>query len=116
MLWALAQPAAMAGLVAAFAIGVGLRAAVARIVRFPRDGVSARFDPLGVVAACFCGTGWGRPSAAPRTRREWLAVAAGPGAVLLASQLIIFCTCAREVALLFSSASRPSRHGSRPAL
>ena len=87
MLWALAQPAAMAGLMTAFAIGVGLRAAVARIFGVFGDRVSTRLDPLGVVAACFCGTGWGRPSAVPRTRREWWAVAAGPGAVLLASQL-----------------------------
>jgi hypothetical protein len=88
MLWALAQPAAMAGLVAAFTIGVGLRAAVARIFGLSCDAVSMRFDLLGVVAACFCGTGWGRPAPAPCTRRERWAVAAGPLSVLLASQLV----------------------------
>jgi hypothetical protein len=91
MLWALAQPAAMAGLVAAFTVGVGLRAAAswsaARFFKVHRDAVSTRFDPLGVVAACFSGTGWGRPCAAPGSHRERWAVAAGPVAVLLASQL-----------------------------
>src|SRR5699024_795431 len=87
VLWALAQPAAMAGLVAAFAIGVGLRAAVARIFGVQGDAVSRRFDVLGLVAACFSGTGWGRPVAAPAGRRERWGIAAGPAAVLLASQL-----------------------------
>lgn len=91
MLWALAQPAAMAGLITAFAIGVGLRAAaswsVAGLLKMRCDAVSTRFDPLGVVAACFSGTGWGRPVGAPASRRERWAIAAGPVAVLLASQL-----------------------------
>jgi Zn-dependent protease len=86
MLWALAQPAAMAGLMAAFAIGVGLRAAVARIFR-PGDRVSTRFDVLGLVAACLSGTGWGRPALVPRSSRERWAVAAGPASVLVASQV-----------------------------
>jgi hypothetical protein len=91
MLWALAQPAAMAGLMAAFAIGVGLRAAaswsVARFLHVPRDRVSTRFDPLGLVAACFSGTGWGRPCPPAASTRERWAIAAGPVAVLVASQL-----------------------------
>jgi hypothetical protein len=81
----------MAGLVAAFAVAVGLRAAasfaVARLLSLPRDHVSTRFDPLGVVAACFSGTGWGRPSLPPASGRERWAIAAGPVSVLLASQL-----------------------------
>ncbi len=81
----------MAGLVAAFAVGVGLRAAaswsVARLLKVPRDPLSRRIDPLGVVAACFSGTGWGRCSPAPAGSRERWAVAAGPAAVLLTSQL-----------------------------
>ncbi|WP_204006953.1 hypothetical protein [Virgisporangium aurantiacum] len=77
----------MAGLIGAFAIGVGLRAAVARIFGVSGDGMSTRLDPLGVVAACFSGTGWGSPGAAPASRREWWAIAAGPVAALVASQL-----------------------------
>jgi hypothetical protein len=91
MLWALAQPAAMAGLLAAFAVGVGLRAAaswsVARLLKVRCDALSTRFDPLGVVAACFSGTGWGRPSRPAAGSRERWAIAAGPVAVLVASQL-----------------------------
>ena len=91
MLWALAQPAAMVGLVAAFVIGVGLRSAaqwfVARRLGLPVAGGRARLDPLGVVAACLSGTGWGRPAAAAVGRRERWAVLAGPVAVLTASQL-----------------------------
>ncbi|GAA1042269.1 site-2 protease family protein [Virgisporangium ochraceum] len=98
MLWALAQPAAMAGLAAAFAVGVGLRAAasrsVARLLRTTCDALStsrhssaSRLDPLGLVAVCFSGTGWGRPARVPATSRERWAVAAGPVAVLIASQL-----------------------------
>jgi hypothetical protein len=89
VLWALAQPAAMAGLMAAFVIGVGLRSAVqwsvARWLGVPATGGS-QLDPLGVVAACLSGTGWGRPAVAPASRRERWAVLAGPAAVLVASQ------------------------------
>ena len=97
MLWALAQPAAMAGLVAAFVIGVGLRSvaqwSAARwlgLATAPRRDATrrgpVRLDPLGVMAACLSGTGWGRPAASPASRRERWAVLAGPAAVLLASQ------------------------------
>jgi Zn-dependent protease len=91
VLWALAQPAAVAGLVVAFVIGVGLRSAAQWSVA-RRLGISAivgrggRLDPLGVIAACLSGTGWGRPAASPASRRERWAVLAGPAAVLLASQ------------------------------
>lgn len=91
MLWALAQPAAMAGLVAGFVIGVGLRSvvqwSVARWLGLPAAGDRSRLDPLGVVAAFLGGTGWGRPAVAPASRRERWAVLAGPAAVLAASQL-----------------------------
>jgi hypothetical protein len=91
VLWALAQPAAMAGLMAAFVLGVGLRSvaqwSVARWLDLPAAGGSSRLDPLGVFAACLSGTGWGRPTVAPASRRERWAVLAGPAAVLVASQL-----------------------------
>jgi hypothetical protein len=116
VLWALGQPAAMAGLVAAFVIGVGLRSVAqwsaarwlgtgtgttgARLSACGagqacsggaaccggRIGRRVRLDPLGVMAACLSGTGWGRPAASPATRRGRWAVLAGPAAVLLASQ------------------------------
>jgi hypothetical protein len=91
----------MAGLVAAFVIGVGLRAAasrsVARFFQLPRDAVSeprranhwlkgTRLCPLGVIAAFLSGTGWGRAAPPVAGSRERWAVAAGPLAVLLASQ------------------------------
>jgi hypothetical protein len=91
VLWALAQPAAMAGLVAAFVIGVGLRSVaqwfVARWLGLTPARGRPRFDPLGFVAVCLSGAGWGRPTAAPAGRRDRWAVLAGPAAVLAASQL-----------------------------
>src|SRR5688572_18197530 len=78
----------MAGLVAAFVIGVGLRASMRWLIAGrPVPGDRARLDPLGVAAACLSGTGWGRPAPAPVSRRERWAVFAGPAAVLAASQL-----------------------------
>ena len=88
MLWALAQPAAMAGLIAAFVIGVGLRAAMQWLIAGrPASAARTRLDPLGMAAACLSGIGWGRPAAAPASRRDRWAVLAGPAAVLVASQL-----------------------------
>lgn len=98
MLWALAQPAAMVGLMAAFAIGVGLRAAAfwsvvgsvkaqGDALRTAPGAVRSGFDAVGVLAACFSGTGWGRSGPAPTSRRERWAVALGPLSVLVASQL-----------------------------
>jgi hypothetical protein len=97
VLWALAQPAAVAGLVAAFVLGVGLRAlaqaVAARMLGLPvvarpaprsSGNLGARFCPVGVAAAVLCGTGWGRAAATADDRR---AVLAGPLAVLVASQV-----------------------------
>jgi len=90
VLWALAQPAAMAGLVSAFVIAVGLRTTAqrlaARLLGTPRRAAPAGVEPIAVIAATFCGTGWGRPAAPPADRRALLAVLAGPAAVLAASQ------------------------------
>jgi Zn-dependent protease len=90
VLWAVTQPAAMAGLVAAYLAAVGLRTFAqgwaARLLGGSRRASPAGFEPLGVIAATFCGTGWGRPVAVPDDRRGRLAVLAGPLAVLVASQ------------------------------
>ena len=86
MLWALAQPAAVAGLIAAFVLGVGLRwvaqVVAARALGRP-ERVDDRVEPLGLVAAVLGGTGWG----APAGRQPRWAVLAGPLAVLAASQV-----------------------------
>jgi hypothetical protein len=91
VLWALARPAAMAGLVAAFVIGVGLRSVAQwfvarRLGLAPAPGGRPRLDLLGSVAAFLSGTGWGRPTDAAAGRRDRWAVLAGPVAVLAASQ------------------------------
>lgn len=89
MLWAVTQPAAMAGLVGAYLAAVGLRTFAqgwtAHLLGVPRRA-AAGFEPLGVIAATFCGTGWGRPAPVAADRRGRLAVLAGPLAVLAASQ------------------------------
>lgn len=103
MLYALGQPAAFAGLVAAFVVGVALRAVVQRsfVSRVPAGWSLVAVDrgrlwlptvrdvdPFGAVAALLGGTGWGRQivdaeAARPGIGRRWLLVLlAGPGTVL----------------------------------
>jgi hypothetical protein len=108
VLWALGQPAAVAGLLGAFLLGVGLRALAQRltarslgvpvagpVLPAPRRDV----DPFGALVAVFGGTGWGRewapgeppgrtgpPAARPARRRELAVLVAGPLTVLVASQ------------------------------
>lgn len=105
MLFALGQPAAFAGLLVAFGIGLLLRAVAIRVAARvlglaprgeplaprPREDV----DPFGAVAAALGGTGWGRPidvDEVPRTRGRGRAAAiyaAGPVAALLAAQVAL---------------------------
>lgn len=93
MLWALGQPAAVAGLLAAFGLAVVLRSlsqwGAGRLLGLPDRPRPRRLDPVGLLAAALSGTGWGRPAAAhlPPGRRGFLVVLAGPVVVLLASQL-----------------------------
>jgi len=94
VLWALGQPAAAVGLVGAFLVGLGLRALAQRAVG-RRPGVPMRprprtdVEPLGAVAVLLGGTGWGRGMARPRL----VEVAAGPVAVLVASQVALAAFC-----------------------
>jgi Zn-dependent protease len=97
VLWALTQPAAVGGLVAAFLIGLGVRGLAqrgcGRLVG--RSDLPVRADPrrdldaLGALAAVLSGTGWGRTAAPPADRRCALAVLAGPLAVIAASQVAL---------------------------
>jgi hypothetical protein len=99
VLWALAQPAAVAGLMSAFVLAVGLRAAAlrtaARVLGATPVAGAERFCPFGVTAAVLSGTGWGGAGEPPggsgslggRERRMVAVVWAGPAAVLAASQV-----------------------------
>jgi Zn-dependent protease len=93
VLWALAQPAAVLGLVTAFVTGTLVRAyaqwAAARLLRLPIPTVRVGIEPVGVIAAVLSGTGWGSPAPPARTGRGRLAVLAGPAAVLLTSQVVL---------------------------
>jgi hypothetical protein len=103
VLFALGQPAAFAGLLLAFLLGIALRATAVRVtsrilgltarhaslaVR-PREDV----DPFGAVAAALGGTGWARThelDGLPRLRgrgRAAAVIASGPLTVLVASQI-----------------------------
>jgi hypothetical protein len=104
VLFALGQPAAFAGLLLAFLLGIAVRATAvrvtSRILRLtPRHaplGVrpAEDFDPFGAVAAALGGTGWGRThelDGLPRLRgrgRAAAVIASGPLSVLVASQLV----------------------------
>ena len=96
MLWALGQPAAVAGLAAAFALAVGLRvqaqhwcARWAGAVPAPTGRVG--LDPIGVITAVVAGTGWGRETFKPTGPRAAAVILAGPLTVIAASQLVLYC-------------------------
>ncbi|MGH3734737.1 MAG: hypothetical protein ACRDT6_03800 [Micromonosporaceae bacterium] len=94
MLRALIQPAAFAGLLLAFLIGLSVRAAVGvwlaqrllqhrvgSVLPHPRRDI----DPFGAIAAALAGTGWGRRAQLPevgwlveRRSRRALVLIAGP--------------------------------------
>ncbi|GAA1774821.1 hypothetical protein [Luedemannella helvata] len=87
MLWALGQPVAALGLIAAFVLGATLRALVHRRVAHRYGGnadvaAGSAVGALGAITLVFTGTGWWRPTGARRA----LAVAAGPVAVLAAGE------------------------------
>jgi len=100
LLFAIGQPAALAGLLIAFPLAVALRAVAGRLAARACGAVPAGapvrpdlrrdLDPFGAVAAVLGGTGWGRaadPEELPRRlsrRRRAAVVAAGPVAVLVA--------------------------------
>jgi Zn-dependent protease len=102
LLFALGHPAALAGLLPAFLLGLLLRAVAVRAT-LRAVGLAARrerlrprpredLDPFGAVAAAVAGAGWGRGVGldVPRHRgrgRAAAVFAAGPLVTLLASQL-----------------------------
>ena len=119
MIYALGQPAAFAGLVAALALGLGIRhvtqalaargagraTATAVLPHWRRD-----LDPVGLLAAVFGGTGWG---AAPpvagltRARAAWTAVT-GPAATLAAGIAVLAVYGAAYPASITGEVYRPS--------
>ncbi|HEV2089197.1 MAG TPA: hypothetical protein VGR21_12865 [Cryptosporangiaceae bacterium] len=94
MLFALGQPFALLGLLAAFVVSLVVRAFAAHVVlrrqvgRMPLLDPRRDFDIFGAVAAVFGGTGWGRrlDDVAGRPAPPG-ALLAGPLAVLVVSQL-----------------------------
>ncbi len=114
MLFALGHPVALVGLLAAFLIGLVLRALAIRLssrwlrLSHPRDSVAPRLrediDPFGAVAAAIGGTGWGKaidvdevPRLAGRGRAAAV-FASGPIVTIFAAQLVFLAHV-----LLFSS-------------
>ena len=99
MLWALGQPAAAAGLLGAFLLGVGLRVVAQRLtarsfgVAGPiRPRVRGDVDPFGALAALFGGTGWGRVALSVDRLgrgRQAAVLVAGPLVVVAASQGVL---------------------------
>ena len=103
VLWALAQPAAMAGLLGRVRCSASACARRRHAVDRPRLGLDAGrgavrpdpredIDPLGAVAACLGGTGWGRPSTSTRcpgaaAGSAWAVSPPARSRVLVASQL-----------------------------
>jgi len=115
VLWALAEPAAFAGLLVAFALGLLIRTTTQRALRrwvlgerrlpvMPR--LRYDVDPFGAVAAALGGTGWGKAAELPtpggfgyggihvgaaRFGRAWraLTLAGGPLAVLVAGWAVL---------------------------
>ncbi|HEY1177132.1 MAG TPA: hypothetical protein VGF17_13330, partial [Phytomonospora sp.] len=100
MIYALGQPAALAGLVAALVLGLGIRhvtqalaahgagraTATAVLPQWRRD-----LDPVGLIAAALGGTGWGAPppvTGLPRPRAVWTALT-GPAATLTAGIAVL---------------------------
>ena len=104
MLYALGQPAALAGLLVGFVLAVAVRTvairATSRGLRLAPPGTRAAFnprhdiDPFGAVAALIGGLGWGRTldvTEVPRYRGRLAAAAvfaAGPVAVLVLAEVL----------------------------
>jgi hypothetical protein len=116
VLFALGHPVALVGLLAAFLIGLVLRALAIRLssrwlrLSHARDSVAPRLrediDPFGAVAAAIGGTGWGKaidvdevPRFAGRGRAAAV-FASGPIVTILAAQVVFLA-----YALLFPSSS-----------
>lgn len=105
MLYALGQPASLAGLLVGFVLAVAARTiairAVSRALRLAPPGTPRGFhprhdiDPFGAVAVLIGGLGWGRPlevTEMPRYRGRGAAAvvfAAGPLAALLLAEILL---------------------------
>lgn len=111
MLFALAQPVALAGLLAAFLVGVMLRAAVQVSLthRLLRHRVGSALpnprrdlDPYGALAAALGGTGWGRKAALPE--EAWRSAQNGRRAAVLAGGPLAVATLGILVLIGFVNA------------
>lgn len=133
MLFAIAQPAALLGLLLAFLLALTLRVAAmrltarllglgssgGRLLLNPREDI----DPFGAVAAAVAGTGWGRavdvdamPQWASRGRRAAV-VAAGPLTPLVAGLLVLTAyRLAYPGAVILGAAGDLLRGGWAPSL
>lgn len=124
MLFALARPAAFAGLLIAFLLALALRALAIRItgrrlrLLDARERVTPRpredIDPFGAVAAAVGGAGWGKSidvDEVPRWRgrgRAAAVFAAGPVVTLIASQLVFLAYAVSFPRSFVLSVYRPS--------
>lgn len=117
MIYALGQPAALAGLVAALFLGLGIRhvtqavvsgrtASRAALPHWRRD-----VDPIGILAAVLGGSGWGTEPPSPRMNgrtRTLLTALSGPLAVFAAGAAVLAAYAAKYPGSLAGELYRPS--------
>lgn len=87
MLWALGQPAALAGLLASFLAAMALRGGL-HYLAAGRPGGMRWWDPFGAVGAALGGVGWG-PQAVPPIQRRTGVLLAGPALMVVAGLLVL---------------------------
>ncbi|GIG71086.1 hypothetical protein [Phytomonospora endophytica] len=119
MIYALGQPAALAGLVAALALGLGIRHVTqALAARGPGRATATTvlphwrrdLDPIGLIAAVLGGTGWGATAPTtglPRPRAIWTALS-GPAATLTAGIVVLAAYGAAYPGSITGAVYRPS--------
>ena len=116
MIFALAQPASLAGLLLAFVVALASRAVVQRLLarrllRVPLDrplfSIKRDADIFGVVGAIFGGTGWGHPAPVPDHYSGRRPHDAGRRALVLLAGPLVPIVLASAVLALYVSLGRP---------